>query len=380
MSTKIHSSIACNLDADMLQASLPLFRSEKVQAIEWSFDTLFNVRQTPPWFSELLHAFGSEGRLIGHGVFFSLFSGKWSIEQQQWLDRLQELSNEYQFDHVTEHFGFMTGRDFHHGAPIGIPYTESTLAIGRDRLNRIQQACQRPIGLENLAFSYCLDEVKRHGEFLHRLLEPLNGFLILDLHNLYCQLHNFKIKFEELIQLYELDRVREIHISGGSWEASAIDPDRQIRRDTHDDGVPAEVFSLLERTIGRCPNLKFVVLEQLGVGLKTEASRLQFQSDFGELDRIVEAANDARPTAKEMEADFLPKHKFNLSAPVEDESIHAQQLVLSDILEAATDHKHASQLMTDSVLANSAWQVETWSPDMIETAVRIAQKWKQKLD
>ena len=222
-----------------------------------------------------------------------------------------------------------------------------------DRLKRIQQACQRPVGLENLAFSYCLDEVKRHGEFLNRLLEPLNGFLILDLHNLYCQLHNFKIEFEELIQLYELERVREIHISGGSWEASAIQPAEKIRRDTHDDGVPDQVFSLLEQTINRCPNLKFVVLEQLGVGLKTEASRLQFQADFHRLDRIVEAANAAKPITNEAEFDFSPMLKFELSDPVEDDSIDQQQTVLSDILETAADHRHTSQLMAESVLALS---------------------------
>ncbi|HEY6899978.1 MAG TPA: DUF692 family multinuclear iron-containing protein, partial [Puia sp.] len=253
---------ACNLDADILAACLPLLEESRVEAIEWSFDALFKVEQVPDWFLELLSAFSKEGRLIGHGVFFSLFSGRFQSGQEAWLRQLQETASIFRFDHVTEHFGFMTGKDFHNGAPLNIPYTATTLAIGRDRLQRIQEACRCPVGLENLAFSYSLDEVRQHGEFLDRLLEPVNGFIILDLHNLYCQLENFELDFDELIHLYPLDKVREIHISGGSWEDSGIAPGRRVRRDTHDDTVPADVFQLLERVIDRCPHLKYVVLEQ----------------------------------------------------------------------------------------------------------------------
>ncbi|MCB0386630.1 MAG: hypothetical protein KDD43_14655, partial [Bdellovibrionales bacterium] len=73
----IYSSLALNLDVPLLQAALPLLEAEKVEAIEWSFDTLFKVRDIPPWFVEVLREFGQAGRLVGHGVFFSLFSGRW---------------------------------------------------------------------------------------------------------------------------------------------------------------------------------------------------------------------------------------------------------------------------------------------------------------
>jgi len=251
-SPKILSSIACNLDSNILRAVLPLLAEERVQAIEWSFDALFNVQNIPSWFDELIQTYANAGRLVGHGVFFSLFSGRWQTEQQEWLNHLRQLSQSLQFDHITEHFGFMTGANFHEGAPLGLPFTETTLAIGQDRLKRIQNACACPVGLENLAFAYSLDEVKRHGDFLEQLLRPINGFIILDLHNLYCQLHNFDLSYEAVIDLYPLEMVREIHISGGSWEACEAVPARSIRRDTHDDGVPYEVFELLKKTIPQC--------------------------------------------------------------------------------------------------------------------------------
>ena len=75
--------------------------------------------------------------------------------------------------------------------------------------------------------------------------------------------------------------------------------------------------------------------------------------------------------------DFLPEELLPLQEPVpESQMLHAQQLELSSILERAKDTQEASQLLQNSSLANSEWKTETWSPYMVETALRIAQKWK----
>lgn len=369
---RILSAVACNLDANILAACLPLMEESRVDAIEWSFDALHKVKEVPDWFRDLLTAFSDENRLIGHGVFFSLFSGKWLPEQEAWLSHLRQTATEFTFDHITEHFGFMTGRDFHHGAPLNIPYSASTLNIGRDRLKRIYHACGRPVGLENLAFSYSLDEVKRHGVFLDQLLAPVNGFIILDLHNLYCQLRNFDLAFDELIALYPLDKVREIHISGGSWDDSAASPDRSIRRDTHDEAVPPEVFHLLELTIPKCPHLKYVVLEQLGTGLSSDSSRAGFYNDFLHMQEIVSRADEDRADYL-----FLPSLSLPTGPVAEDLTLYAQQLELSAILETAESYDAAMLLLAQSSLASSDWRIEQWEPYMIETAVKIARKWKK---
>lgn len=245
MSNSIYSGLAINLNENLLKASLPLFESEKVDAIEFNLDPLLQHSVIPDWFAELLTFYGQHNRLIGHGVFFSIFSGKFSKDQKLWLQNLKKLCNKFTFDHISEHFGFMTGEDFHKGAPLSIPYTKYTLEIGIDRIKRIQEAANCPTGIENLAFAYSLDEVRKQGEFIGELLNPVNGFLILDLHNLYCQSHNFDIDFIELLNSYPLNLVREIHISGGSWENSITDPNKKIRRDTHDIKVPKIVFDLL---------------------------------------------------------------------------------------------------------------------------------------
>lgn len=372
--SEIYSSIACNLDTHILQAALPLFEQEKVEAIEWSFDTLYRFDEVPAWFTDLVSEFSSHNRLVGHGVYFSLFSGKWSTGQQEWLDKLKKLSGEFNFDHITEHFGFMTGEDFHKGAPIGIPLTSRTLALGNDRLKRIQDACQCPVGLENLAFSYSIDEVRKHGTFLDQLVESVNGFIILDLHNLYCQVHNFNIDFAEILKLYPLDKVREIHISGGSWEDTMTPPHRPVRRDTHDESVPEAVFEYLGKVIPQCPNLKFVVLEQMGTALATPASQAAFQSDFLRMDRIVKSlARKSLPIPAHL---FAPLAGRANPMPLEDPDLHNQQMQLSHILETAADVSEAKAMLRSSDLHNSAWEVENWAPYMLETAMAIAQKWK----
>ncbi len=373
--TTIHPALACNLDTRLLQACLPLLAAEKVQALEWSFDALFDHDGLPDWFDELLRTFADAGRLLGHGVFFSLFSGRWLPEQQAWLGQLKALAAIYRFDHITEHFGFMTGGDFHKGAPLSIPLTASTLAIGRDRLHRIQDAANCPVGLENLAFAYSLDEVKRQGDFLDQLLQPSNGFIILDLHNLYCQCQNFNLPVADLLDLYPLDRVREMHISGGSWVPSTSEPGRQIRRDTHDDAVPAAVFLALEQAIDRCPSVRYVVLEQLGSGLLSEMEQQRFYNDFLTMDRIIQASN--QPIVKTPLNSFLPGLPSILpEMPLEDEDLFVEQRQLATILETAENTCQAQTLLTDSSLAHSAWDVEHWEPAMLETALAIAQKWR----
>ncbi|TGD79621.1 DUF692 family multinuclear iron-containing protein [Hymenobacter wooponensis] len=372
--SEICASIACNLDANILTAAFPLLEEGRVEALEWAFDTLFWAEQMPEWFTELLQAYAAQHRLVGHGVYFSLLSGRWTAEQQQWLQHLRELSKQFAFDHVTEHFGFFTGQNFHSGAPLPIPYGSNTLRIGQDRLRRMQEACGCPVGLENLAFAYAPDEVKRHGEFLEKLVEPVNGFLILDLHNVFCQLHNFSLPYEELVTLYPLERVREIHISGGSWENSGQVPGRQIRRDTHDESVPEEVFQLLELTLPRCPNLKYVVLEQLGTGLRTELSQANFRADFH---RMQELVNRHRSTTLRRTTNlFLSQQPLSSGPVAEDAQLHAQQQQLSHILENAPSFEAARQQLQTSSLAYSAWKIEEWEPHMLETAISIAQKWK----
>jgi len=371
---KLFCGISCNLDSNILATALPLFEAGGVEAIEWSFDALFRHEHIPDWFEELLRVYAEAGRLIGHGVYYSLFSGEFKPEQQQWLTHLKSTVDTYQFDHITEHFGYMTGADFHKGAPLSVPFNEVTLRIAQDRIRRMYMACACPVGLENLAFSYCMAEVEQHGHFLKNILSEVNGFIILDLHNVYCQTKNFNVTWEDMLQTYPLEMVREIHISGGSWEDSQVEQGRKIRRDTHDNAVPDEVFFYLEKIISRLPNLKFVILEQLGTDLKTEESRVQFRADFERMAKICRAAEAEKPLANN---NFLPEKKIKNAPVYESKQLAAEQNVLTEILEQSVNFQEVKQNISNSILSNSDWKTEQWDDAMLETAFAISQKWQE---
>lgn len=283
------------LEPDFVAAALPLLQAGEVDVLEWSFDIGWSQAAMPEWADELLDHFASHDRLLGHGVKYSLLSADESPARDSWLERLSGECRQRHYRHVSEHFGFMAAGRFHEGAPLPVPLTEFTIRLGRERLQRLADAARCPVGLENLAFAFGPRDVQDQGTFLDELLTPLDGFLLLDLHNIYCQCCNFDVSGEELLATYPLRRVTEIHVSGGSWSSAKCSTQKPlIRRDTHDGAVPHEVFDLIRWAIPRCPNLEAVILEQLGGTLSEPNSAEQFRIDFQTLRQVVSEVSHDR--------------------------------------------------------------------------------------
>jgi uncharacterized protein (UPF0276 family) len=243
----------------------------------------------PGWADNLLTAYSDAGALVGHGVSFSPLSAGVDEYQRSWLTLLRQEFCARRYRHLSEHFGFSTTRNFHQSAPLPVPLTPATLTLGQDRLRQLAAAAGVPIGLENLAFAFSVRDVEEQGRFLDRLLAAVAGFVVLDLHNLYCQSMNFHKPLEALLAGYPLKRVRELHVAGGSWSQSESSPaSPQIRRDTHDQPVPKELFAWLPYVLQRCPDVEVVILERMG-GTLTEADDEAFRRDFRRLREVVHA-------------------------------------------------------------------------------------------
>ena len=368
----MHAALALNLDAALLRASVRLLEAGEVEAVEWSFDAPYAVAEAPAWFTDLLGHFAGAGRLYGHGVFFSLFDGRWRPEQEAWLRHLRATVERFDLRHVSEHFGFFSGADFHRGAPLGVPLTARTLALGRDRLARLADAARRPVGLENLALAFGPDDVARQGEFLDALLAPTDGFVILDLHNLYCQADNFGVDAAALLRRYPLHRVRELHLAGGSWVDSDVEPGRRVRRDTHDDRVPAEVWDLLDLALAHCPRAELAVLEHLGAHLGTREQGEGFRADFRRLRDTLRAAEPPAADAP-LTPEGPPAAPAVDATPLVDRELYAQQRALVEILATAPEARAAHARLREADLP--AWGVDAWDVAMVETAMRIVRKW-----
>lgn len=285
------AGVSLLFEDDLRLALLPLFQAGIVEVLEVSVDLTFDGR-TPPWVTPLLDFYAERGLLYAHGVHFSPLSAVFEERQAKWLADLREAFAKRKYQHLSEHFGFMTVPGLGRGAPLPLPFTRAAVDVGRENLERLAEAAGTRVGLENLALALSKRDACEQGAFLDALLEPIDGFLLLDLHNLHCQIHNFGLDPLEHLSRHPLSRVREIHLSGGRLHSTSAEPDRPFRRDTHDEDVPDEVFALLELAMPLCPNLEIVILERLGGTLGLESSRARFGEDYARMRDIVHARRE----------------------------------------------------------------------------------------
>lgn len=350
-------------EPDFVSAILPLLHNNSIEVMEWSFDTLYHTNE-PDWLRDLLNFYAENNRLIGHGVYYSLFDARWTARQEEWLKKLKEEVSLRKYNHITEHFGFMNTENFHQGVPLPVSLHSKILQIGKDRLYRLQDAVNIPVGIENLAFSFSIEDVKEQGVFLDKLTEDTNGFLILDLHNIYCQSCNFGLEMQQIIDLYPLDKVKEIHLSGGSWQDSVYRK-KQVRRDTHDDVIPKDILSVLPSVTKKCPNLEYIVIERLGHTLKTEEKRNSFLEDFTKVRTIIETSD-----LKLKQQNGWCKEEIKLPAkPLEDLLLYEEQSRLTRLLYENANVENIKDLDFHY------FKTENWDAEMILTAQNIIKKW-----
>lgn len=273
---------------DFQLAAEPLFKAGKVEAIEWSFDMPLNGAVVEQWLDTRLDNFSAKGSLIGHGVNLSPLSARFSKRQEKWLEFAKGEFRSRKYVHASEHFGFSQAGPVTQGAPLAVPMNGESLHKGKEMMKRYAEATQCPVGLENLAFAFGLEDVKRQGDFIDQLISSVDGFLLLDVHNIYCQIVNFGVSETELLNSYPLSKVREIHLSGGRWSTSLSGKRAAVRRDTHDGAVPQEVFNLAALALKHCPNIEFVIMERLGNTMMDAASQKEFRDDFETMEEILE--------------------------------------------------------------------------------------------
>lgn len=281
---------------DLREAMLPLFEAGVVDALEWSLDIGWGGQGTPPWCEALLGAYEAAGRLYAHGVEFSLLSAVLEPRQERWLEALREEVSRRRYQHLSEHYGFMTAGRFVNGTPLPHPYTPEAVALGRERIAMLREASGLEVGLENLAFAFGAKDVEDQPAFVEDLLAPSDGFLLLDVHNLYCQAVNYGFDPVELMERYPLARVKELHIAGGQLAYPKSDPEgRAFRRDGHDDVVPDGAFGLVAHALARCEDLEVIILEHTDHALQSDAQLARYREDFHRLRALTDAAGRRAP-------------------------------------------------------------------------------------
>ncbi len=265
------------LDDAFRATALPLFEAGAVDAIEYSFE-LGWARSRPAWAEALLHHYGRAGRLWGHGVTYSPMSVDASDHHRDWLARVAHDCATLELQGVSEHYGFMGCDGFDVGAPLPPPPRPEVAEVCAKALEALASVSGASVGIENLALALSPLDVEAQPQLIAQVLDAVNGYLVLDLHNLWCQAVNFELDPQALLEQYPLHRARVVHVSGGSWSTHGA---TRFRRDTHDARVPQPVFELLAEALPRCPALEVVILEQLGPTLADPRAAVGYREDFG---------------------------------------------------------------------------------------------------
>jgi uncharacterized protein (UPF0276 family) len=286
--------VGLNLVTDLafVSAIKPLFTDHLVEAIEWDIDAPWVVgRQAlklPSWIERLLDLYASDGRLYGHGVWLSMLTAHPQARQAAWLERLASECARRPYRHISEHLGFMSAGPYIINTLLPVPYVSAAVSTGRDRLVQFAEATGTTVGLENMAAALAPADATAQAALLDDILAPVDGFCLLDVHNVFTQAANLGLDPLALLATFPCDRVREIHVSGGRW----VNIDEQpYRFDGHNGSVPPEVFSLVTTALSYCPHVEVVIFERRDSTIDSEADIVELQADYRRLVEVVRAAD-----------------------------------------------------------------------------------------
>jgi uncharacterized protein (UPF0276 family) len=276
-------------------------RRELVQFVELAPEMLCRERRDAGGHSfhlepaELLSAKSCAGELplVVHGTELSI--GSAHGYNRAYPAVLDELQRQWPFVWHSEHLGFQTyldsqGRVTETGVPLPLPPTPDAIELVASRVVGLWRGYDVPFLLENTAHYLpgLYPQASTEGQFLGEICQAAGCWLLLDLHNLYCNATNFGFDPREVVDAMPLERVIEVHVAGGS-ECEGF------WTDAHDGAVPEPVWELLDYVAPRLPSWRGLVFEVLG----PVAARLPLSLLTNELERANAAWRRFQPRGEE---------------------------------------------------------------------------------
>jgi len=204
---------------------------------------------------------------VGHGLAFSLGTALDEPGEPArvaaWMERLRDDQAEFRFAWLSEHLGWAIADGLLSTLPLPLPYTDEAVAAVAARM-RLLGGVAPVVAFENNVSYFPLGDPAREPEFLNAICRAAPCRLLLDLHNVHTQCLNLATDPLEYVDRLDLDAVVQIHLSGGSESEPGWLPSRRVfRLDSHDGPIPEAVWTLLERVLPRCRNLRGIVVERL---------------------------------------------------------------------------------------------------------------------
>lgn len=199
---------------------------------------------------------------VAHGVGLSM-AHPTPARRQRWLAQLRADQADFDFAWYTDHLGWTHAHGQNLSLPLAAPDTPETRRRLVGALRDIQSFAPLA-GMENSASYFLPYPPLREPELIGEVLEEADGWLLLDLHNLYTMSTNMGFDPMDWLAAAPLGRVIEIHLSGGVDSRPGWLPGgRTMRLDSHDAAIPAPVWALLAAVRPRCPRLRGITVEHI---------------------------------------------------------------------------------------------------------------------
>ena len=181
--------------------------------------------------------------VVLHGVSLSI--GTTDPLNLDYLRELKRLAARVEPAWISDHLCWtgVGGRNAHDLLPL--PYTAEAIAHVAERVARVQDFLGRPILLENVSsyVAYTASEMPE-WEFLSEVVRRADGYVLLDVNNVYVSAFNHGFDAREYLAGIPADRVVQFHLAGHTDRGTHL-------LDTHDHDVPDPVWDLYADAVRR---------------------------------------------------------------------------------------------------------------------------------
>ena len=165
------------------------------------------------------------------------------------LSRLKALCDRYAPESFSEHLAWASHDDEFLNDLLPLPYTEETLSLVCDHIDRVQEVLGRKLLLENPAtYVQFAQSVIPETEFLTQITQRTGCGLLLDVNNVFVSCFNHRADPRAYLEAFPMQAVGEIHLAGHA-------PDEKLGSallvDTHGAPVAESVWDLYARLIAR---------------------------------------------------------------------------------------------------------------------------------
>ena len=209
--------------------------------------------------------------LTYHGIGLSLGStGGWNEDYLRLLDTFLDWRTPRWH---SEHLGFCLVDGSFLGTMPALPATHEALELVVDRATEMRRRYGLEFLLEHVASPLERPSEMSLASFLNTIAEETGSRLLLDLHNLECDVDNGQLDLDDFVDELEWSHVGEIHLAGGVWHQG-------YHLDVHSGLVAPSTSRRLDVALERADRLELVLFEVLAeavpvLGVEAVAGQLR---------------------------------------------------------------------------------------------------------